>query len=699
LLKSLYRRFVESDGAPQSITPDRLLAVALRFSHEPPLGLHDISSALRDILQISAKRGNVAACALASRYSLRLKPPHNTGEITKWLQTAIKTGSLIARDDLYQIDTEATGDAVRCFINRGGLNQAYWDLERIPLQPSPITATSVDRLHWLSAFGTVEDLKTYLSRTSGTYVNAISERRETALYLACVRGSWGHVEVLLDYRADPAIKCTASEFTCLHWAIGFDTAVCKTVVQELIKAGAEVNALVSLQDTPFPHYPFVLPAGTPLHWAVATSRHVTIKALIDAGANALQRNNSDPYMYDDRVRWLYAIGGPNSEGCTFPEADCLGLSSLDIAAIYRDPFLFQTHVDKSAHIDMDSADEEGFTVLHRLATNQTFRTSRRITYSPRPFRNATDAKVLRAIVKAVLILGGNIEILTSSAETTKRKEQRPTDLDKASYTPLMLAMLEGDKDLVETLLDCGASVHTENLVGETALFHTSHRANAAQPDLIRCVRKLISRGADVNHHSSNGNCALLSAAQSRLIPVFDFLLSKDASIDERDCMEHTLTPGKSVFASFASNRDGSDEEVLELLKTHVLNARNAAKKGRVVQGSADNGQTLLHEFVAFAMPQCAELVLQHGARVNALHRRTTFMKDNQPNEGKKIWYETPWDAIAVSKSYFDDSMSAQVTRSLQQLTNVQARWEECEELLKSHGGVACQECEHYEAWP
>jgi ankyrin repeat protein len=700
LLKSLYRRFRDTDGGSQDITPDRRLAVALHFTRD----LLTTSEASEDILQIlleaAARRGNVAACALLPKVSSRAGVVYDNSEVMEWLTTAIVSGSLSARDDLQKLDAAAATKAVRCFEERGGYNMAYWDLDQITQPPSLIDANDTSQLHWLSAFGTIEQLRIFLDENPGIAINSMSERQETALYLACLRGSWEHVRTLLENNADPSIKCTTSGITCLHWTIAFDKGVCKLVVRSLVEAGADVNALTSLQqETPFPHYPFVLPSGAPLHWAATTSSNEAIQALVEQGASALLRNSCDPYMYDDRVRWLYAVGGPDSEGCTFPESNCLGLSSLDVAAIHRDPFLFRHLARESAVIDMNSADEEGFAVLHRLATNQTFRTSRRVAYSPRPIRSIKDVEVLQSIITAVIDLGGNTEMLTSNAETAKRKTQRSTDPSKSSYTPLMLAMLEGDEDLVDALLACGASVHTQNLSGETALFHTSHRANAEQSDLIKCVQKLVFSGANVNHHSSNGNSALLAAAQSQLLEVFDFLLCNGANIDETDRKERTTTPGKSVFACFASTKNGSDEKMLELLEKHILDARNVAKKDRVITGTADDGRTLLHEFASQAMPKCVKFLLKHGARVNVPLRQTRFIVANPRSEGKRVWYETPWDIMKVSREFVQDNMLVRNTHSLQQTKDLLERWDRCKELLEEYGGGPCEKPEHYEAWP
>lgn len=498
------------------------------------------------------------------------------------------------------------------------------------------------------------------------------------LYLACARGSWDHVILLLERGADASISSAESGFSCLHWVIAFEDGICEKLVQRLVNACGDVNMLSQRnRELPFPHYPFVLPAGSPLHWAVTMSHHSAIEALINARASPTLRNGSDAFMYDDRVRYLYAVGGPNAEGCTFAEVDCLGLSALDLAAVHRDPFLFTLLASRRVSLDMNCADEEGFTVLHRLANDQVFRTSRGIAYSPRWLRFADEHTSLRAIVEASVTLGADLDRLTSDATTAQQKVQRLTDLDKSSYTPLMLAMLEGDVALVEALLKCGANVHTTNNEGTTALFHTSHRANAQQPNLLDCMRLLIKHGSNVNHSARNHRSALLNAASSGLLEITDFLLENGARPDERDDSPRTATPGKSIFAFFASTEDGTDEVVLKLLTRHVLDSKDHEMIRRVVRGAAADGSTLLHRFAASAMPRCCKALLKNGAVVDAL----AFASQPVVKDGVKTASETPLDTLRWTREF-----NWRMMLERDQLTSTQrgvllARWDEVVEIL------------------
>jgi ankyrin repeat protein len=644
-------------------------------------------------LESSARRGNFVACGLASRLCKIHGDFPDQEEVASWMEMAVVTGSVHARADLRELDGKRLSKIMESFRNRGGYNMLYWDVDCHPdvhVPPEVDKVAGQTKLHRLAAFGSCKELEGYLDEHHALPIDALSERGETALYIACARGSWKHAELLLGRGAEPSVKCTASRITSLHWIFAFDSAICGIAVKKMLGAGADIDALIDPNvEVPFPHYPFVLPAGTPLHWAVATSSHDAIRALIEAGASPLLRNGSDAYMYDDRIRYLYAMGGPDAEGCTFAEPGCLGLSAMDLAAIHRDPFLLQLMVERKDCVDINSADEEGFTVFHRLANSQIFRTSRRTRYSVQTFRELDETQVLRAIIVAIQSLGGDIESLTSSADTAIRKKQRSTDLDKSSYTPLMLAMLEADYSLVQALLDCGASVHTESASQTTAMFHLSHRANAEQPRLRQCFETLIAHGANLQHRSSTGNTILLAAAECRLRDIFDFLLSRGAHIDERDENHRSVTPGKSVFAFFASTDKSSDGIVLHFLTRYVFHSLEPDRKRRVIQDGSNSGSTLLHECAGSAMPKCVKALLYNGARVNALERKTRRDFKSGRMADEEIWYETPLDRLETTRNFRLKIVMERNALSTKELEILQARWKEVEEFLKGEGGTSC----------
>ncbi|RAR05685.1 serine threonine protein kinase [Stemphylium lycopersici] len=679
LLEGLYRNSKQSSVVLQSITSEEALSIGLHFTVKTSAANTESWQIARKFLEISADLGNFTARGIASRVCRTICDFTNNEQATEWLELAAETGSTHARADLRALDPRRLEQTLELFRSYGGYNMFYWRPAQLSVAfvPQNVAADeSKSTLHGLAAFGSCKNLQRYLNQHRSAPIDEFSERKETALHVACARGSWGHTKLLIEQGADPSIKCTEFKTTSLHWAFAFDSKTCGIAVKAMIEAGANVNALTPPNvELPFPHYPFVLPAGTPLHWAVATSSHDAIRALIEAGANPLLRNGSDPYMYDDRIRHMYAVGGPDAEGCTSQEPGCLGLSAVDLAAVHRDPFLLQLVAERKQIVDINAADEEGFTVLHRLATSQIFRTSQSVRYSAQMFRELDETALLRALIVAIQKLGGDIERLTSDADTAIQKKQRDTDLPKSSYTPLMLAMLEADHSLVRALLDCGASANKANASQATALFHISHRANAEQPQLLQCFQTLFNHGASLNHHSSNENTALLTAAQGKVRNVFELFLSLGAHIDERDKSGRTVFPGKSVFAFFASFDDSSDEFLLKVLDRYVFHSSEHERKRRVIQGGSHSGSTLLHECAGFAMPNCVRALLYYGARVNALERRTSTRTQGAGSTTKAVLYETPLDRLKSARS-FNEGMFKNRNKLSQNQWNIRkARWE------------------------
>lgn len=79
----------------------------------------------------------------------------------------------------------------------------------------------------------------------------------------------------------------------------------------------------------------------------------------------------------------------------------------------------------------------------------------------------------------------------------------PDQTDKNGRTLLMWAVVEGDAELVETLVKCGASVsHRDKKNGYSALHFA---AQEQQPEIVKI---LVEAGADLEAKDSFGNTAL-----------------------------------------------------------------------------------------------------------------------------------------------------------------------------------------------
>lgn len=122
--------------------------------------------------------------------------------------------------------------------------------------------------------------------------------------------------------------------------------------------------------------------------------------------------------------------------------------------------------------------------------------------------------------------------------------------------------------------------------------------------------------------------------------IFEFLLSKGANIAEQIPPSY-MRADKSVFAFFASMEEGTDEAILQILRSYVFNSSTEEANKQVISGGNVDGRTLIHDFTLQAMPWCVEALLRHGASANALEKKLQYFTDG--GAMKKVWYESPLD--------------------------------------------------------
>ncbi|KAF2812982.1 ankyrin [Mytilinidion resinicola] len=543
-----------------------------------------------------------------------------------WLKRAVADGSVLGKSELQKLDHDAFSASIEQFQNSGGYNWFYFhNNERIyaaksdePELPGWTT------LHRLAACGTVEQMGEYLETPAREDIESLTSNGETALYLASARGCWAIAKKLLDYGADPARPCTTFGITCLHWLFCFDENFQDEAVAHFFSRGADIDA-TARDELPFWHYPFVLPAGTPLHWAVVTSSRVAISALFNHGADVLVRDGSNPYTFDSRVRFTNKFGGPNQEPYSVPEIKPMGLSSLDLSAMQWDPFLF--HLIRSSRkqtININAVDEEGFAVLHRHSADYKRRTRLGNVFSSVPFRGTREEarQGLRQIAEIVQELGGNFDLLTTTT-TSKSQSYRFTDM--VNQTPLMLAMTLGDVDIVEALLDYGANPNAEDEQGAVAL-HYLPTGNDKYG--IPCVELLLSRGADVNHRRKLCITVTPVIVARRSPGVVDTLLSNGANMEDIDESVGSSEYGRSLWTSLAE-RDKPlecvhDNAVAGLLEKHVLSLSDADRIQNIINYANQDGLTMLHQFARRGMHLSTSTILRHRADPNKLYCRQTY---------------------------------------------------------------------------
>jgi ankyrin repeat protein len=689
-IEDVYTRMLEF---PESTTSDILFSIFLVVTAWPRI-TDESSSPGSDQVQVllaAAGRGSVQARGVldtVSRYYGSTLGRDIDVKLPEWRRTAVLSGSLLARRELALHDREAYIECTKRFREEGGYAMLYASVdsnERINIRSSD---QGYSRLHWLVTCGTPAALQTYLESERDIDIDRLTAREETAVYLACARGSLEMLQILLANGADCRMTCTQWRISCLHWAFAFDEDTQAQVISCIVAAGANLDTMTS-GDTPFPHYPFILPRGTPLHWAVATGSHVMIEALILHRANVLARNGHDIYVYDRRVRALNEFGGANlddMEAYSVPNGNVEGLTALDYAAMALDYFIFEDLIRLGLPCDVNDVDEEGLSVLHRLSTSPRRRTRTGNQFCDTVFRGARSERheALVRSIKAITELGGNLELLTTRSSTIF--DYTGIEATFPQYTPLMMAALGTSEELVDVLLSAGAEVNAVNDKGGTALLCVSEDVEAAS----KIIPILISHGAEINHADHHGSTAVAIAAGYCITDTVELLLSKGADIESKSSAEDAAFQGCSIFGMLASAdkpfNDAEDQSLRRMLEDYVFASPDRAKRRRVVDQGDSNGHTLLHHYSRNGLPHCVKALLSNSAPVNAIERRYRTERDGSMDV-RLTWYETPLDAAQITRDRKVKDMQRGSIHTLEQNEDILSKLNAVIDALQAAGGV------------
>lgn len=470
-------------------------------------------------------------------------------------------------------------------------------------------------LHAASAEGSNEAVHALVTRGAAQFMRDSDLR--TPLHLAVENGRVATVKLLLALGSDPSFCSDAREYEysaldaaasqgcvgalramCehllrkkgpkalinLHYSLATALSVASSrdkaaAIDVLVEAGADIESERGI-------------SGTPVHFAAENDAPHAIAALARHGAdvdNVGGKGRTALHTvaflgFTSAAEALLAAGAAVADRCPYDE---IQHSALDIAAekghvgVMRaliqhggdahaaDPDNGTTalhfaaafnkvdaiHVLAAARANLDAPDNVGCTPLHRAcANNCCYAIAALAMYGANMNKRNNEGKApLHQAAATPGRLGVVQLLLAAGADSTLRGGSGDEEA-----TALHHAAKAGHIDVIEVLIEAGASVDAKNSSGSTALLH------AVKANKSKAVDALLEAGADVEAHLNNGSwTSLHTAAEDIHLEVVQILLKHGANVHAKDADNGNDTP--LHVAVRQAGMDGTYEIVQALL--------------------------------------------------------------------------------------------------------------------------------------
>ncbi len=378
---------------------------------------------------------------------------------------------------------------------------------------------------------------------AGAKVGAANTFGMVPLAMAAESGSAVLVDRLLKAEADANARLPGGE-TVLMTAARTGNA---EAVRALLARGADVNAKEHTRDQ------------TALMWAATHGRTAAVKVLIEAGANVTARSTElksfhlNTYIAgrkdaDTSARLpmftalLFAARRGHLEtaralldaGADVNDAGPDGTPALHIAIINGNWELAAMLLERGADA---KAESPGGTGLHHIARVRAGKfLMKNPTGLPMPESNGT----LSAMALAKLLLARGAD---PNARISKLLASRAERGGQAGLTPLMMAQIPADPELMRVLIAGGADPKLTSTNGTTVLMMAAGLGlNALLGDdeeAFENVKLAIELGVDVNAKNEERDTALHGAAFRNYLPILQYLVERGSMLDPKNTIGWT----------------------------------------------------------------------------------------------------------------------------------------------------------------
>lgn len=338
--------------------------------------------------------------------------------------------------------------------------------------------------------------------TAGADPNAALPGHETALMTAARTGDADTVKTLLAQGADPNAREATREQSALMWAAAAGNTA---AVRALIEGGADIHAISA---SPYPEQRRAKdgPASaakiarfdrfTPLLFAVRAGHIDTVKALLDAGADAKE---------------------------TVPG---YGASALVVAIINARWELASVLLERGAD---PNAAGQGWSALLQLVR------SRSLSIGQFPHPVPTGGISTMQLAEQLLAHGADIN---ARMMTSDLKDGYRNSFNRVGATPLLMAAQGADTEMITFLAAHGADVTATTKQGTNALMLAAgveirypEEDGGTGPEALEALQAVMAFGLDVNAANKAGNTALHGAAFRGHNPIVELLIEKGATLD------------------------------------------------------------------------------------------------------------------------------------------------------------------------